>query len=807
MNRTYGAVTSILIFACLAGPASAIEWQRAVYYDERYGSTWAFGSEIHDWLAYDGYEVLDADALKTWMDARIADDAPSVVVFAQDVAPETVAEVMGPECTLRRYLDAGGKIVWYADVPLYYQGHPDGTLTTWGTAGSIAVLGFDAAGGPWNSETEVTITSDGEAWGLSQTWASSRPASTSGLRVLATDGAGYPAAWVKHYVDGDTYRGFVRTYDRPGVPNVDEVRRLAVYPDPAEPLLGENPNEAADDIIAAFHYLWYGNPATSGAWDHWEADGHYPPLTWSANYAPDFPDSTWDPAVMLYDSSDPVLLRWQDQLFARAGLDIAVASWWGIGTFDDAALASAIRISKSVQWCIYHEMEAYSDPSVAQIVADLQWVIDRLGPTKNYAKVDGKWLVFVYVANDGDAASRWRQAKQQLRDEGYDVYINALGSDSPLSFPDPWDAIHIYDPTTRRTLTETVIAGDDSASVSPGFWLYHEFPWLSRDLEAFQLAWDETVAEAERSRFLLIETWNEWHEGTCIEPGQRIIHDDESSFSATGDDYAYDFIDAIAEQANALRWSTPGHRPEVPVRLEAETMVWELGSEPEGDDAWRILDDGTRIGASVQLPFGQDSDLRFTIRARGVQVGPQAGWPDMVLYWAGQPLATWTLESADYGLYEHSFSSSGGVKTVEVSLANDPGWVGDVDLVVDYVDVARLNVPAGRVPDGAFIPGVPLTLAKVAGDIALSWGSSCLSSDTDYGVYEGTIGTYDSHAERFCSSGGLLGITFTPGAGDHYYLVVPRNGSSEGSYGRASSGSERPPGSPACASQMIGACP
>ncbi len=60
----------------------------------------------------------------------------------------------------------------------------------------------------------------------------------------------------------------------------------------------------------------------------------------------------------------------------------------------------------------------------------------------------------------------------------------------------------------------------------------------------------------------------------------------------------------------------------------------------------------------------------------------------MVLYWAGQPLATWTLELVEYSLYEHSFTTWGGVKTVEVGLASDPGGVGDVDLAVDYVDVA-----------------------------------------------------------------------------------------------------------------------
>ena len=222
--------------------------------------------------------------------------------------------------------------------------------------------------------------------------------------------------------------GFVRTHDRPGLPDGDDVRRLAVYPDSVQPLLGENQNEADDDIIAAFDYPWYANPATSGAWSHWEGGGHNPPLAWSANYTPDFPDSAWDPAVMLYDSTDVGLLRWQDQAMAQAGLDIAIGSWWGIGHFTDAAFASAIRFCKSVQWCIYYEMEAYADPSVVQIVGDLQWVIDRLGPTRNYATVDGKWLVFVYVASDEDAASWWRQAKQQLRDEGYELYINAVGN-------------------------------------------------------------------------------------------------------------------------------------------------------------------------------------------------------------------------------------------------------------------------------------------------------------------------------------------------------------------------------------------
>ncbi len=685
-------------FDNIQAAVDAVQWQRAAYYDQNYTGTWATDQAMVDHLAYDGYQVLDANALKSWMDARIDDGEPSVVVFCQDVAPDTVAESMDPDCTLRRYLNAGGKIIWYGDIPLYYQGHADGTLTTWGTAGSLAVLGFNASGGPWESGTDVSITADGLEWGLTENWSSVRPAAPipSGLRVLAFDDAGYPAAWVKHYVNGDTHRGFVRTYDANSVhteraTNVDDIRRLAMYPDPVIPLLGDNQNEADDNIIGAFTYPWYGNPGTSGAWIHWQIYGHNPPSTWSAHYAPNYPNSTWDPSTMLYDSGDVDLLRWQDKLMAQSGLDIAISSWWGIGDSTDDLLLPSARICKSVQWCIYYEMEAYADPSALQIFTDLKWVIDRLGPTKNYAKVDGKWLVFVYIAFEPGTAERWRQAKQMLHDQGYDIYINAYGSGSPLDMPDPWDAIHVYNPTQRQTLTQTIPAGDDSASVSPGYWVTDAAPVLSRDLEAFQNAWEQTVTEAAQSRFLLIETWNEWHEGSCIEPGQRVVHDDVNGFSPTGDDYGLDYIDAIAEQTNTLRWNTSGHRPDVPVTLEAETMVWELGSGPEGSDAWRISSESTRIGASVQLPFGQESNLRITVRARGVQVNGQAILVNMVLFWAGESLTTWTLNSAEYGLYEHSFSTTGGVKTVEIGLANNPIGQGDVDIVVDYVDITWVD--------------------------------------------------------------------------------------------------------------------
>src|SRR5262249_848638 len=115
------------------------------------------------------------------------------------------------------------------------------------------------------------------------------------------------------------------------------------------------------------------------------------------------------------------------------------------------------------------------------------------------------------------------------------------------------------------------------------------------------------------------------------------------------------------------------------------------------------------------------------------------------------------------------------------------------------------GVAAGRVPETA--PGAPLTLTKSGSDVTLTWGASFFASDTDYEIYEGTLGSFSSHAPRTCTTGGSLTATITPISGDRYFLVVPSNGTSEGSYGLQSGGGERPQGDPACFSRMIGSCP
>ena len=270
--------------------AQDIQWDRALYWDDDYPSAWAGGATtIRDALEAEGYTVLDAVQLKSWMDGHINDRALSVVVICKDSVPDTVAEAMNADCTIRKYLDAGGKVVWYSDIPFYYQGHADGSNTTWGDAGGPAVLGFNAASAGRDTYDEVVITEAGITWGLTQTWQSQRPTSSTvddNFTVLAIDNGGNAAAWAKHYLPGDKFRGFVRLYDTTGVPpSVDDVMRLAEYvatkaagPSPADGVIVRNTwtslswsagayatshdvylGENYDDVAAGTGDTFYGN--------------------------------------------------------------------------------------------------------------------------------------------------------------------------------------------------------------------------------------------------------------------------------------------------------------------------------------------------------------------------------------------------------------------------------------------------------------------------------------------------------------------------------------------------------------------
>ena len=135
-----------------------------------------------------------------------------------------------------------------------------------------------------------------------------------------------------------------------------------------------------------------------------------------------------------------------------------------------------------------------------------------------------------------------------------------------------------------------------------------------------------------------------------------------------------------------------------------------------------------------------------------------------------------------------------GVTTTFCELAN-----GSADAWLPRAPALPHETPGGRIS--------ALNVTKAAGtQITLSWGPSCAAGDTDYGVYEGTVGTWYSHGAVTCTTGGTS-ATIAPAGGNRYYLVVPHSSSVEGSYGTGVANAQRPTGAAACEPQVLASCP
>ena len=154
-----------------------------------------------------------------------------------------------------------------------------------------------------------------------------------------------------------------------------------------------------------------------------------------------------------------------------------------------------------------------------------------------------------------------------------------------------------------------------------------------------------------------------------------------------------------------------------------------------------------------------------------------------------------------------------GVHDVAVFDINGDGWK---DMVLGRCTSTRVWInqppvgPSGRVPDGNEVPGPQLILDKDGSTgltLTLTFGDSCLLEDTNYGIYEGTLGDFTSHEQLVCSTAGAttVDVDVEPG-GDSYYLVVPTNDFTEGSYGTDSGSVPRLQGADPCHAQAVGPC-
>mmetsp|Transcript_24147 Transcript_24147/g.75781 ORF Transcript_24147/g.75781 Transcript_24147/m.75781 type:complete len:401 (+) Transcript_24147:1161-2363(+) len=311
--------------------------------------------------------------------------------------------------------------------------------------------------------------------------------------------------------------------------------------------------------VHAFFYLWYGNPGTDGRYLHWN---HEVLPHWNPSIAKGFPSgerfnppeelhSPYYPERGPYSASDPATLRSHMEELAGAGVGVLVLSWWGPahreGTADtqgvqtDHVLPVVMRTAEEAGALVAFHLEPYPGRSADSVREDLAYLMERYGESKALYRVEGRPVYYVYdsyhipssewarlltpggsssvrgTSIDGFFIGLWlgRGSGHDLAAGGFDGFYTYFASSEVSYGADPrnWPSMASFAKEHGMAFV---------ASVGPGYDDTRIRPWNSaatRDREGgrrYERVWKSAIDS--RATFVSITSYNEWGEGTQIEP-------------------------------------------------------------------------------------------------------------------------------------------------------------------------------------------------------------------------------------------------------------------------------------------------
>lgn len=315
--------------------------------------------------------------------------------------------------------------------------------------------------------------------------------------------------------------------------------------------------------IIAFYYTWFANPAHDGAFAHWnhrvlDDSGH----TFDA--ASGDIGSTFFPELGLYSSADVTVIDKHMQMMQSAGINVICTTWWGadgadenMGSFDgftDRIVPVLLDRAKAFGLTVCFHIEPYKGRSPRTVRNNIELICSRYGDHEAFHRVDGRPLFFVYDSYLSPP-DEWRAMIADLRGSQFDSFLVALlvephhindaasaqfdalysyfGADG-FSFgatPANWPAISSECARHGLTFIPCVSPGYDDRRIRPWNAKTTRFrddrPFdgsaaaahvVTHEGAYYDRFWQAAIALA--PRIVAITSFNEWHEGTQIEPAR-----------------------------------------------------------------------------------------------------------------------------------------------------------------------------------------------------------------------------------------------------------------------------------------------
>jgi hypothetical protein len=265
---------------------------------------------------------------------------------------------------------------------------------------------------------------------------------------------------------------------------------------------GHSDGRPAGGEVAIFYYPWYGTPARDGAYLHWGQNGHVPPASLASAYMP---------ARGPYSSADPAVTAGHLDEIAGAGIDTVVVSWWGHGSREDGLLAPLVRAAGARGMRVAVHVEPYGGRTPESVAADVE-------------RLRGLGIVDFYVYDSTLLAdAQWAAVNDRLAGVRLFAHTAFPGKAAAGRF----DGLYTYDVLVYDGLSFPRMCTSARAlgllcapSVGPGFDSRRatgEQRVRSRqDGSTYDRMWRQAIRAA--ADVVTVTSYNEWHEGTQIEP-------------------------------------------------------------------------------------------------------------------------------------------------------------------------------------------------------------------------------------------------------------------------------------------------
>jgi hypothetical protein len=315
---------------------------------------------------------------------------------------------------------------------------------------------------------------------------------------------------------------------------------------PAPTLTATHPAPQARKTLLLAHYMpWYQSKETSGAWGwHWTMN-HFDPD--SGTIA-----SHFSPLTGPYDSSDPALLEYQVLLMKLAGIDGVIVDWYGTANAWDypAINRNTQLLFAAIQKAGLKFVICYEDQTIKNLLAnqllkegadipqgqaDMRFLQQNWFQDPAYLKQDGRPVLLVFGPQYYKSTDAWQAVFEGLDPAPLLVTENTpLAIVAPSSFPwPPMSAARdgVLAPAALESYLNQFYADATGqpwriGGAFPGFQDIYQEAGVSAGYGLLDARGGETwrgtleSAVADSPDVIQLITWNDYGEGTNIEPAE-----------------------------------------------------------------------------------------------------------------------------------------------------------------------------------------------------------------------------------------------------------------------------------------------